>query len=157
MKTHKDNSLLTAETEPCVRRILTVFDDIASGKDLTHKHPHWQDSIQDNLDDAVTCASCANCGKVYNQFYTHVVPSDLPVMFQFRFASPISFLTFLVVRRAKLSLHRLKRRQFNEDELHRIANAVSELASVKFKIYDCRRVTGDLNLDGGESVVLFSL
>jgi hypothetical protein len=100
---------------------------------------------------------CENCGETFDQFYKYIVPMKLPVMFQFKFVSPISFLTFLVARRAKLSPYRMKHRQFGQDELQRIANAVSELASVKFKIYDCRRVAGDMNLDGGQSMVLISM
>jgi len=151
------DELLTAETEPCVRRILEVFDDIASGHELDHKHPAWGDSAQDHLDDVLIFSGCENCAETFNQFYQHIVPMGLPVIFQFKFVSPISFLTFLVARRAKLSLYRLKHRQFGQDELQRIADAVSELASVKFKIYDCRRVSGDLKLDGGESLVLISM
>jgi len=148
---------LTAETEPCVRRILTVLDDIASGHDLDRKHPAWGDSAQDHLDDVLIFSGCENCAETFDQFYQHIVPMGLPVIFQFKFVSPISFLMFLVARRAKLSLYRLKHRQFGQDELQRIAEAVSELASKKFKIYDCRRVSGDLNLDGGESLVLISM
>lgn len=159
MSTTKQNTdeLLTAETEPCVRRILTVLDDIASGHELDHKHPAWGDSVQDHLDDVLIFNDCEICAETFDQFYQHIVPSGLPVMFQFKFISPISFLMFLVARRAKLSPYRMKHRQFGQDELQRIANAVSELASVKFKIYDCRRVSGDMNLDGGESLVLISM
>ncbi len=159
MTTTKINTeeLLVAEDTSCVRRVAQVLDYITTGQNLNHKNQAWGDSAQDHLDDVLDLAGCVNCGETFNQFYQHIVPSGLPVVFQFKFISPISFLTFLVVRRAKLSMVRLKHRKFNEDELHRIAISLGELTCVEFKVYDTRHVAGTMSLDGDKSLVLISM
>jgi len=158
MKTKQnDDELLMAETAACVRHVAQVFDDLATGQNINFQHHAWGNSPQQHLDDVVIFNECENCGETFEQFYQHIIPMGLPMIFQFKFVSPISFFAFLVARRAKLSMHRFEKRKFSQDELHRIAIALGELASVKFKIYDCRRVSGDMKLDGGESLVLISM
>jgi len=149
--------LLVSEDTSCVRRVAQVLDHITTGKNLNHQHPAWGDCAQDHLDDVLVLSECVNCGETFNQFYHHIVPSGLPVVFQFKFISPISFLMFLVVRRSKLSMVRLKHRKFDEDELHRIAISLGELSCVEFKVYDTRHVAGTMSLDGDKSLVLISM
>ena len=120
-------------------------------------HEIWGESPQQNFDDASIMEHCTNCGELFDKFWFHIVPLEMPVVFKCRLTSPFSFFLFLVMRRAKLSHHRVRLGQFNDDEMERISKALGELRAVKFKIYDARINNGELEFTGDKSLVLISL
>ena len=149
--THKSPKALMSKTQ-VIRHIITFFKSLANGDSDTIAG----DTTDEIMASVATMSECSNCNGLQNNFWCHMVPMDTQVIVCSKFVGPVSLLAFFVVRKAKLSLHRLKNAEFNDDEWTRIRDAIEALRDVELVIYDLRHDDAEvIELDNGTNIIHF--
>jgi hypothetical protein len=141
-ETPKHSELMVGKNQ-IIKRIITFFKSLENGN---------HDITDDILTDLDSMWDCTYCNRLQNNFWCHMLPMQSQVVVTCRFISPVSLLTFFVVRQAKLSLHRLKNSEFNDDEWMRIRDALQMLADTDLAIYDVRHADGGNHVELDNSV-----
>jgi hypothetical protein len=143
MSTTQPTSKALVTRPQVIKQIIHFFKSLSAGDN----DAIGRDSAKDIMADLSTMWSCPHCTALANNFWCHVVPLDTPVVVSCHHISPISLLTFFVVRKAKLSLHRLENAEFNDGEWERIKNALEALREVELVVHDLRHEDGDVEFD----------
>ena len=129
---NKNKKVMT--NKQVIRNIIVLFKSIESGE---------TNIINDNdsvgiLNDIIAMSECEYCDELQNNFWFNIVPLKSRVILTSKLINPISLLSFFVVRKSKLSIHRLKNGHFNADEWNRIKRTLEIMVDLDFSVYDLR-------------------
>ena len=149
---------ISAEISSCVRRIVDVIDAwTEDGSQLETVSTVWKQSPNDNrteLLDMIHPLDRKHFIELAEYFWTVTAQRTCPIQIKAINFSPITYLIYLVVYRAKLDVKKVASGDFSDSDMKSLMDAVGDLAKLKIHTYDCRYCDYEVpKVDGPVSLI----
>jgi hypothetical protein len=134
---------ILAEVSSCVNRIVQVVDAWTSDDEHSRNKVSlaWKQSPEDNrteLLEMIHPLDRSHFVELADYFWSVTAKRKCPIQIKAVNFSPITYLIYLVIFRAKLDVKRVADGEMNDDDMRRLLLAVGDLAKCDIHTYDCR-------------------